>query len=74
MAAIPLQSPVMAETISFRVEDGTTERADALAEEMSKLPVFQGINFTKSRVFAMALARGMDLLEEEYKPKKRGKK
>jgi hypothetical protein len=55
----------MAETVSFRAEDGTTELAIELMELLSKLPAYQGLGFTRSRVYAMALARGLAVLKAE---------
>ncbi|MEM8608350.1 MAG: hypothetical protein AAGF92_14660 [Myxococcota bacterium] len=66
------QTVPMAETISFRAPNGTSDRAERLAKQLAEQPMFAGITFTKSRVYAMAIARGLDILEEEHgtKPKK----
>ncbi len=64
------QAPPMAETVSFRAEDGTTERAKTLAERFAELPDYAGIGFSRSRIYSMALARGLDALEAELKQKK----
>ena len=69
------QTVPMAETISFRAEDGTTERAEKLVDQLAESPLFAGLSFNKSRVFAMAMARGLAILEEEHGGKsKRGRK
>jgi hypothetical protein len=62
------QTAVVAEsqTVSFRVEPETAERAEKLAEHMAELPAYAGIPLSKSRVYAMALLRGLDLLEQEH--------
>ena len=66
----------MSELVSFRAEDGSTERAEALAKKLSDQPTFAGLSFTRSRIFSMALARGLQELEREYgaPAKTRGKK
>jgi hypothetical protein len=74
MKSKQVQAPPMAETVSFRAEDGTTERAKALAEGFAELPDYAGIGFSRSRIYSMALARGLDALDEELKQKKRAKK
>ena len=74
MSKDQLQSPPMAETVSFRAEDGTTDRAKALADGFAELPDYAGIGFTRSRIYSMALARGLDALEDELKQKKTRKK
>ena len=69
------QNPVtMAEspTVSFRVEPATAKRAEALAKALAKQPAYAGLSLTKSRVYAMALLRGLDLLEAEHAPVKKG--
>jgi hypothetical protein len=74
MKSKQVQAPPMAETVSFRAEDGTTERAKALADGFAELPDYAGIGFSRSRIYSMALARGLDTLEAELKQKKRAKK
>ena len=72
-----MQTSAMSELVSFRAEDRSSERAERLAKELVKQPSYAGIGFTKSRVYSMALARGMAELEKELgigAPKKRGKK
>jgi hypothetical protein len=69
------QNPItMAEspTVSFRVEPETAKRAEALAKALAKQPAYAGLSLTKSRVYAMALLRGLDLLEEEHRTVKKG--
>ena len=63
-------------TVSFRVEEETAKRADALAKALAKQAAYAGLSLSKSRVYAMALLRGLDLLEEEHgiKVKKGGRK
>jgi hypothetical protein len=72
-----VQTSTMSELVSFRADDGSSGRAERLAKELGKQPAYAGIGFTKSRVYSMALARGIASLEQELgvsTPKKRGKK
>ena len=69
-----VQNQGMAEspTVSFRVDAEIAKRAEALAKALAKQPAYAGLNLTKSRVYAMALLRGLDLLEEEHGLAKKG--
>jgi len=58
------------QTVSFRVTPETAERAEKLAEELVKLPAYAGLAFNKSRVYSMALARGLADLEAECEGKR----
>ena len=72
-----VQTSTMSELVSFRAEDGSSQRAERLAKELAKQPAYAGIGFTRSRVYSMALARGIAELEQELRTAastKRGKK
>jgi hypothetical protein len=72
-----VQTSAMSELVSFRAEDGSSERAERLAKELAKQPAYAGIGFTRSRVYSMALARGMAEIEKELgvsATKRRGNK
>lgn len=69
-----VQASAMSELLSFRAEDGSSKRAEALAKELAGEPIFAGLNLTRSRILSMALARGLTELEREFQSKKGRKK
>ena len=53
--------------LSLRVTNDTLKRADAVAARMAKHPNVAALGITRSAVIKLAITRGLEVLEREYK-------
>jgi hypothetical protein len=58
--------------IALRVTQETIDRAEKLAPVMQKKPEWEPFRMTASSVMRVALLKGLDLLEAEFKGGRRG--
>ena len=52
---------------ALRVEEDQLRLADEVTEAMKRSPDFRGAGLTRSVVLRMALARGLDALQQQYR-------